>query len=158
MRVAYGSRHKVTYLFLFAVQSCGSAFIVWNDLPAFTQLLRNPGQQLAEVPYDNYEMVAILVAMQAAYWYRLTNVAVPFAGSRLVLSHVFLFLGRLSFIFGSGLFSIVLFRHLPALDQDVDILLGARRGVLLVVSLFALFCTTLELERLGKALGDDEQR
>lgn len=158
MRLTYELREKAIYLLLFAVQSCGSAFIVWNDLPAFTQLLRSPGQQLAEVPYDSYEMVVILIAMQVAYWYRLMNVAVPFVGPRLALSHIFLFLGRLSFIFGSGLFSIVLFRHLPALDPDVDMLLAARRGVLLVVSLFALFCTTLELERLGKALADEEQK
>jgi hypothetical protein len=75
----------------------------------------------------------------------------------LILSHVFLFLGRLSFIFGSALFSIVLFRHLPELRSDVDIFLSVRRGVLLIFSLFALFCFTLELERLSAALGDDRR-
>ena len=94
--------------------------------------------------------------MQAAYWYRLRRVPVPLPN--LVLSHTFLFLGRLTFIFGSSLFSIVLFRHLPALGQDVDISLAARRGVLLVLSLIALFCTTLELERLGRAFAGGEPR
>lgn len=157
MRLVYQLREKATYLVLFAIQACGSAFVVWNDLPAFTQLLQNTGRQLAEVPYDNYQMIAILFAMQAAYWYRLKRVAIPFAGPKPVLSHIFLFLGRLSFIFGSTLFSIVLFRHVPALDQDVDLLLAARRGVFLVLSLFALFCTTLELERLGAALADGKR-
>ena len=32
-----------------------------------------------------------------------------------------------------------------------------RRGVLLVISLFALFCFTLELERLGMALGETQR-
>ena len=54
-------------------------------------------------------------------------------------------------IFGSALFSIVVFRHLPELGRDTDILLAARRGVILVGCLFALFCTSLEAERLGQA-------
>jgi hypothetical protein len=71
----------------------------------------------------------------------------------LILSHIFLFLGRLGFVFGSALFSIVLFRHLPDLGPDIDILLGVRRAIWVAFSLFALFCVTLELERLGAALG-----
>jgi hypothetical protein len=71
-----------------------------------------------------------------------------------VLSHLFLFLGRLNFIFGSALFAVVVFRHVPELDPGTDILLMARRGIVLVISLCALFCFTLELERLGMALGE----
>jgi hypothetical protein len=96
--------------------------------------------------------------MQFAYWYRYMHVAIPFRGPKLFLSHVFLFLGRLSFIFGSALFSIVLFRHLPELSFDVDIFLFGRRAVVLIVSLFALFCFSLELERLGAALGNDQRK
>jgi hypothetical protein len=33
-------------------------------------------------------------------------------------------------------------------------LLAARRGVLLIACLFALFCASLEVERLGHALED----
>jgi hypothetical protein len=69
------------------------------------------------------------------------------------LSHLLLFLGRLGFIFGGSLFAVVFFRHLPELDQSIDTLLMARRGLLLLGSLFALFCFTLELERLGHAIG-----
>jgi hypothetical protein len=69
----------------------------------------------------------------------------------MILQHVFLFLGRLSFIFGSALFAVVVFRHLPELDRDIDIPLAARRGILSVACLFALFCTSLEVERLGQA-------
>jgi hypothetical protein len=155
---SWRSRDKVIYLVLFAVQACGAAFVICNDLPGYTQLVQSPGQQLADVPYDNYEMIAILAAMQTAYWYRFRCLAIPFAGPKLVLSHIFLFLGRLSFIFGSALFSIVLFRHLPALDPEVDFFLAARRGIFLFFSLFALFCTTLELERLGNALAEGDQR
>jgi hypothetical protein len=64
---------------------------------------------------------------------------------------VFLFLGRLSFIFGGALFSVVVFRHLPELGRDTDAVLMVQRGVILVGCLFALFCTSLEVERFGQA-------
>jgi hypothetical protein len=59
--------------------------------------------------------------------------------------------GRLSSIFGSALFSVVVFRHLPELGRDTDFLLMARRGFLFVGCLFALFCASLEVEQLGQA-------
>ena len=89
--------------------------------------------------------------MQVAYWYRLKCVAIPFRGPNAIVSHLFLFLGRLSFLFGGALFAVGFFRHLPALDADALLM----RGLLLGGALFALFCLTLELERLGHALGAD---
>ena len=70
------------------------------------------------------------------------------------LNHVLLFLGRLSFIFGSALFGIVVFRHLPELDRHIDLLLTIKRGAILLGCLFALFCASLEVERLGHAFED----
>jgi hypothetical protein len=147
-----------TYLLLFAVQMFGADFVVWDGLPAFQQLVLNPGQQVVITRYDGLGIIAVLCVMQFAYWYRYLRVAIPFRGPNLFLSHVFLFLGRLSFIFGSALFSIVLFRHLPELGSDVDIFLSGRRAVVLIVSLFVLFCFSLELERLGVALGSDPRK
>lgn len=68
------------------------------------------------------------------------------------MSHLLLFLGRLSFIFGGSIFAVVFFRHLPELDQSTDPLLMVRLGLLLFGALFALFCVALELERLGHSL------
>ncbi|WP_445216767.1 hypothetical protein ACKWRH_32045 [Bradyrhizobium sp. Pa8] len=68
------------------------------------------------------------------------------------MSHLFLFLGRLSFIFGGSLFGVVFFRHLPAINQGADLWLMFSRGLQLVASLFALFCVTLEPEQLGRTL------
>jgi hypothetical protein len=56
----------------------------------------SPGEQLASTPYDGNTVVAVLFAMQGAYWYRLLRVAIPFRGPSLALSHLFLFLGRLN--------------------------------------------------------------
>ncbi len=139
------------YLFLLAVQISGAIIFVWQELPEFRQIAVNPGEQL---PYDKFSdltTVGILFVMQLAFWYRLRHIPIPFRRPNMVLNHVFLFLGRLSFIFGSALFSIVVFRHLPELDRDIDILLAVRRGLLLVGCLFALFCSSLEVERLGQA-------
>jgi hypothetical protein len=147
-----------TYLLLCAVQMFGADFVVWDGLPAFKQLVLNPGEQLYSTRYDGFGIVAVLCLMQFAYWYRYLRVAIPFRGPKLFLSHVFLFLGRLSFIFGSALFSIVLFRHLPELGSDVDIFLFGRRAVVLIVSLFALFCFSLELERLGVAFENEQSK
>jgi hypothetical protein len=95
--------------------------------------------------------------MQAAYWYRLRCVQLPSQISNTILSHLFLFLGRLTFIFGGSLFAVAFFRHLPEIDQGVETWLMGRRGLLLVASLFALFCATLELERLGCAVESSQQ-
>jgi hypothetical protein len=145
----------VAYLALLAIQITGALVFIWRELPAFNQLLQNPGKQIPYDPYDDWVTIGVLLIMQVAYWYRLRRVTIPIQNSSLVLSHVCLFLGRLSFIFGGSLFSVVFFRHLPALDHDADALLMSGRGLLLGGALFTLFCLTLELERLGHALEAD---
>jgi hypothetical protein len=145
------------YLFVLAIQICGVIFFVWQQLPSFTRVLLNPGEQLAYDTYSDLLTVGVLSVMQISYWYRLLHIPVPFQRSNVILHHVFLFLGRLSFIFGSALFSVVVFRHLPELDQETDILLMLLRGIMLVGALFALFCASLEVERLGQAFGSDRR-
>jgi hypothetical protein len=78
-------------------------------------------------------------------------VPIPFRRPNIFLNLVFLFLGRLSFIFGGALFAVVVLRHLPKLGRDVDVLLATERGIVFLGCLFALFCTSLEVERLGHA-------
>ena len=113
--------------------------------------MANPGAQLPRDSFSDPVAVSILLVMQISFWCRLLCIPIPFRRPNVILNHVFLFLGRLSFIFGSALFSIVVFRHLPELGPETDILLAARRGIILVGCLFALFCTSLEVERLGQA-------
>lgn len=96
--------------------------------------------------------------MQISFWCRLRFIPIPFRRPNMILNHVFLFLGRLSFIFGSALFSVMVFRHLPEFGRETDILLATRRGVMLVGCLFALFCASLEVERLGQAFERDKAR
>jgi hypothetical protein len=144
---------RAVYLLLLAIQIVGSLFIVWRELPDFRQLALNPGTQLPYMRTDDFATLSTVITMQAAYWYRLYCVPIPFLSSNAILNHILLFLGRLSFIFGASLFGIVFFRHLPELEAHADPWLMARRGLLLVGFLFSLFCVTLELERLGHAVG-----
>jgi hypothetical protein len=150
-------RPRAAYLLLLTVQIAGALFLVWRELPDFRQLAFNPGTQLPYMRTDDFTTFGTVIAMQAAYWCRLHCAPIPFASRNAILSHILLFLGRLSFIFGGSLFAVVFFRHLPELEAHADAWLMARRGLLLVGFLFALFCVTLELERLGHALEGDSQ-
>ena len=96
--------------------------------------------------------------MQISFWCRLLYVPIPFRRPNVFLNHLFLFLGRLSFIFGSALFSVVVFRHLPEMARDTDILLMVQRGAIFMGCLFALFCTSLEVERLAQAFDSPRNR
>jgi len=144
------------YLFVLAIQISGALIFVWQQLPEFRQIVVNPGEQLQHDTFSDVVTVGILFVMQISFWCRLLYIPIPFRRPNMILNHVFLFLGRLSFIFGSALFSIVVFRHLPELGRETDILLSARRGIILVGCLFALFCTSLEVERLGQAFEGDK--
>ena len=139
------------YLLLLAIQIAGAILFVWQELPEFNQVLDNPGAQLPKDASSELTTAGILLVMQVSFWVRLLRIPIPFRRSNTFLNHFFLFLGRLSFIFGSALFSVVVFRHLPELSRDTDFLLMARRGLVFVGCLFALFCTSLEVERLGQA-------
>jgi hypothetical protein len=145
------------YLLLLAVQMVGAIFIMCSGVPVLRQLLLNPGDQPPYIPDELSSTIGAVIVMQAAYWYGLSRIPIPFQGASLVVNHLLLFLGRLSFIFGGTLFSVVFFRHLPELDQGINVLLTAKRGLEFVGSLFALFCLTLELERLGNAIGSGRQ-
>ncbi len=141
----------MAYLFALAIQISGAILFVWQQLPQFRQIAVNPGQQLAHDTFSDVMTVGVLLVMQISFWSRLLYIPIPFRRPNMILNHVFLFLGRLSFIFGSALFAVVVFRHLPELGRETDVFLAARRGIILVGCLFALFCTSLEVERLGQA-------
>lgn len=139
------------YLLLLALQIVGAITFIWQELPEFRQVASNPGAQIPRDDFSDLLLVAVLLMMQGAFWCRMRLIPMPIFHPNAFLQHLFLFLGKLSFIFGSALFGVAVFRHLPALNPGVDFFLMARRGVVFVGCLFALFCTSLEVERLGQA-------
>jgi hypothetical protein len=151
MKIDNERARTTIYLLLLAIQICGAITFVWQELPEFRQVLVHPGQQLPKDPVSDFATFGIFSAMQIAFWCRLLYVPIPFRRANAFLNHLFLFLGRLSFIFGSALFSVVVFRHLPEMGRDTDTLLMVQRGMIFVGCLFALFCTSLEVERLAQA-------
>jgi hypothetical protein len=145
------------YLLLLAIQIAGAIAFVWQQLPEFKQVLNNPGEQLAKDASSDLMAAGIFFVMQVAFWVRVMRIPIPFRRPNVFLNHFFLFFGRLSFIFGSALFSVVVFRHVPELGRDTYFLLMARRGFLFMGCLFALFCTSLEVERLGQAFENNRK-
>jgi DMSO/TMAO reductase YedYZ heme-binding membrane subunit len=144
-------RKTALYWLLLAIQIVGAICFVWQELPEFAQVLAHPGEQLPKDTRSDLITAGIFLVMQIAFWLRVRRVPIPVRRPNLFLNHVFLFLGRLSFIFGSALFSVVVFRHLPELDRDINAVLMLQRGPIFIGCLFALFCTGLEVERLGQA-------
>jgi hypothetical protein len=142
---------RAVYFFLLGLQVFGAILFILQELPEFRQVVLTPGKQLPKDIGSDLTMVAIFFGMQIAFWFRFLRVPIPAQRSNPLLCHVFLFLGRLSFIFGSALFSVVVFRHLPELDRETDVFLAAERGIIFVACLFALFCSSVEVERLGHA-------
>jgi hypothetical protein len=134
-----------------------AVYLLLLALPEFRQLALNPGEQLRYIPFNDFATIGILFVTQVACWHRLLRISIPFQDSKSGLKSCPLFVGRLSFIFREALFSAAFFRHLPELRRGADVLLTARRGVLLCGALFALFCFALELERLGQGLGSGQR-
>ena len=73
-------------------------------------------------------------------------------GHNLLLGHVILFLSRLNFIFAAAVFSAVYLVRFNELEISLWVF------VLLSGVLFSIFCYTLELERLGRALIERKDR
>jgi hypothetical protein len=145
---------KGAYFGLLALQIAGAALLTWIELPEFRQLLVHLGEQLRTPVRNDLLSLAAVAVMQGAYWIRLLCVpSISFGRPRIFVSHLFHFLSRISFIFGSSVFSVVFFRHVPELGSETDISLLIFRAIVLSTSLFALFCLSLELDRLANALG-----
>ena len=142
---------NAVYLLLLATQIAGAILFVWHELPEFERLLNHPGEQLSEDIRSDLVIAGVFAVMQISFWCRLLYVPIPVRRPNLFLNHFFLFLGRLSFLFGGALFAVVVFRHLPNMGRGVDVLQATVRGTIFVACLFALFCTSLEVERLGQA-------
>jgi hypothetical protein len=137
------------YPLLISIQIFGTMVFIWQEIPEFEQLLLNPGEQLPKDVCSDLIIFGVFCIMQVSFWCRVLYVPIPFRRSNIFLSHLFLFLGRLSFIFGGSLFAVVVFRHLPKMGGDIDVLLATERGFIFLGCLFALFCTSVEVERLG---------
>lgn len=144
-------RPHLAYGILLLLQTFCAALLLYYIHLVFRIVAEKPGELHPLPSVILVQVVAAILLGQACYWTRLRHVPLPTGVHSPVLGHVLTFAGRLASIFGGALFSIYFLRQLPLLDE---LSLGAgllwRCGLVFAV-LFAIYCYTLELERLGTA-------
>lgn len=133
------------YLLLLAVQTIGAFIVLANGVPIYRQMVGDFAK-LEQHPGILWWAVAAVALIQAAYWFRVWSQPPMPPGGLLFLGHVAQFAARLSFILASSTFTVVFLARFEQLS------LPPQRILMVLALLFSLFCYSLELERLGKAL------
>jgi hypothetical protein len=136
---------------LLLVQTTGAAIVIVNGVPIYRQMVGEFSRHQPE-PGVIWWAVAAVALIQVAYWIRVRlQPPLPRRG-HVVIGHFAAFTARLSFILVSSAFAVVFLLRFEELS------LPPRRFVLILALLFSMFCWTLELERLARALQNTEAK
>ncbi len=146
-----GRRAAIAYWLLLALHTAGALTILGFIHRGFRTLIDSIGQQHSVPLADLVLLGTAVLVCQCCYWIRFYRLPVP-EGRHIVIGHLFVFASKIGFIFGGAIFSLFFLRHLPELSPFQHLFGLAWRGAAVVVTLFALYCFVLELERLGNAL------
>jgi hypothetical protein len=141
-----------TYELLLLMQTLAVLIILWSMLPLYRAIMEHPGDQLQVLPESPVPLLAAVVLFHCVYWFRMLRVPIAMFRHSLIVSHIVLFLGRLSFIFGTSFFALLAYRHLPLLVEVPNHFRFVMRLISTLIILFSLYCYSTELERLGVAL------
>lgn len=136
------------YWRLLAGQLSGAAVILWLAVPAYRRLLLDGSSE--PTPPSTVALALAAALVLVCWWLRYRTAPLPALRQRWCLGHLILFVARFSFIVPGGLFSVIFFVRYEKLSfagLDLALLFG---------TLFALFCVTTELERLGRRLTTTE--
>jgi hypothetical protein len=120
------------------MQTAGLAMIVWEGAPAYRRLLADADRPAA-TPEGLLLGTAAVVLIQISYWLRVSLIPTLALPRNVFLSHITLFFGRLRFILGAALFTVMYYRF-PELEKSIP------RLLVLIGVLFSMFCYSLELE------------
>lgn len=152
------SRSAAVYVALLLVQTVAASALFWIIFPLFQKLVTQSGQPQQLETFVMVGVGAAAIVMQLCYWTRYWYVAVwgPFHSS--VVGHILVFASRASFFFGGALFSAIFFRHVPQLDALPPLGQSIAKALGVLAVLFALFCYSLELERLGRTIEERPAR
>lgn len=145
-------RSACVYAVLLLVQTGAASALFAILFPLFQKLVMQSGQPQQLNSSVVVGVAAAAMVMQVCYWtrYRLVAVWGPFHSP--AVGHMLMFASRASFFFGGALFSVIFFRHVPQLEVLPPLGQGITKAIGVMAVLFALFCYSLELERLGKAI------
>jgi hypothetical protein len=146
------------YMTLLTLQTFVATLLIWTTVPVFRRMILNVGEPLETGSGIPVATIAGAIALQICYWIRFYKVSVYGLFCNDIVSHLVLFAGRASFFFGGALFSVVFFRHIPELSAFPPLAVASVRVTTLLVVLFSLFCYSLELERFGRAIGQQSAR
>jgi hypothetical protein len=139
------------YWILFLGQTIGDATILSHLIPLFRRLVTSGLDE--KVAPETLVFAALGVTIiQVCYWLDQHWFATLRLGHNPFLGHVILFLSRLNFIFAAAVFSAVCLVRFNELE------ISLWGFVWLAAVLFSIFCYTLELERLGRALVEHKDR
>jgi hypothetical protein len=137
------------YLFLLAVQTAGAVIVLVNGVPIYRQMVGDFSKPRPH-PGILYWAVGAVALIQGAYWFRVRIQPAMPPGGYIFFGHIAQFAARLSFILASSTFAVVFLARFEQLS------LPLHRILMVLALLFSLFCFSLELERLGKALQETE--
>jgi hypothetical protein len=134
------------YALLLLVQTGAVAIILWQGIPVYRRILAGSFDGPNARPTALILATFAVVVIQGAYWFRVANIPSLQLPRHILLSHLVLFAGRFSFIFGAALFTAVMYLRFPELEKSI------LRAAVLVGVLFSMFCYSLELEWLAAEL------
>jgi hypothetical protein len=150
-------RPVLAYTLLLLVQTACALVILFHIHTAFRILVAHIGEQQTLPTEILAQVCAAALLGQICYWTRLYRLPVPQGFRNLPLGHLLAFAARLGAIVGAALASIYFLRHLPELTRFGGSFTLVWRSGLLLAIVFALYCYTLELERLAAAWQADPE-
>ncbi|MFT0860371.1 hypothetical protein [Ancylobacter sp. G4_0304] len=153
-----GKRCRAAYPLLLGIHALAAVLLFLTIFPLFQQIVSQIGRAQ---PLDTSTAVTAIVlalVMQTCYWARYLRVPVPAPFRGAFAGHLLMFASRVSFFFGGALFAAIFFRHVPQLDVLPPVGQGLAKALGVMGLLFAAFCFSLELERLGRAIEEGPAR
>jgi hypothetical protein len=148
----------IAYAVLLAAQTVLASLVFMIVIPIFREMISHLGETLDIDAHTFVLIIGAAVVLQCFYWIRFCWVPIVAPFQSVIAEHVLLFVSRASFFFGGALFSMVFFRHVPSLTSFPPFAELCVKLVCLFGSLFALFCYSLELERLARAMSRTDRR
>ena len=140
------------YAVLLGAQTVAALVLFWMVFPIFYSLVTHLGERQKLDFTQQIAIVASAALLHCFYWTRLKWVPVTPPFHSVFVAHILFFASRVSFFFGGALFSAIFFRHLPELDVFLPLGQTVVKSLYVAGVLFGLFCYSLELDRLGKAV------